>query len=523
MGRSVQDGEVKTTSATQIKTFQGCNLAWYFDKVEGRPRKQSASQALGEAIHTECENYLEHGTPPTQPSVRMAINAGLVPRYDPVKVERGLYVVEQPRNYITGLKLAGVPVLGRIDLRLAPTDGIFTVRDWKSASSFNYCMTPEQLARDVQGLLYLEYGFTLYPEAEAGIFDHVYLKTKGGAGVQHRATDPLTRAYVSGMWFNTIEPVVEKMKAVAKCEKPTDVEYNLRSCDAYGGCAYRDFCPAVNKSSVSELMFAAEMDKGKEEEEMLDIMAQLKARKEALAAKAEPKKDLPVATGINPPDAAKPVEEEKKVEAPLPTLLTATVAPPPAPVVPPEAEKDPLEGLPTVVTGIPPPPPPPPAEKKPRATRKKVELAPALSEVPEEPEPVVVAPGIVEAVKKLEEAIEKAIENPKRVVSEAPLFLFIDATIEKGFDDIMGGFTSLTQEIERRTGPCIEAIRKVEPSAVPQKCVDVRQVAFGRGKTELVASFKTHPPKGIVMATNAGLSAEVLEVLIPQAQVVVRG
>jgi hypothetical protein len=51
---------------------------------------------------------------------------------------------------------------------------------------------------------------------------------------------------------------------------------------------------------------------------------------------------------------------------------------------------------------------------------------------------------------------------------------------------------------------------------------DVREVRFGEGKTALIAQVKKNPPRGVVIATAAGLSGDVVEALLPVASVVVR-
>ncbi len=53
--------------------------------------------------------------------------------------------------------------------------------------------------------------------------------------------------------------------------------------------------------------------------------------------------------------------------------------------------------------------------------------------------------------------------------------------------------------------------------------VDVRQIKYAEGKNALVAEFLKDPPSGYVFASSAGLSGEVLDVLIPLADEVVRG
>ncbi len=61
------------------------------------------------------------------------------------------------------------------------------------------------------------------------------------------------------------------------------------------------------------------------------------------------------------------------------------------------------------------------------------------------------------------------------------------------------------------------------PICRAHKVTDVREVDFGKGTAELVASFIKTPPTGDVVATSGGLSGLVLEVLRPLATAVWQG
>lgn len=92
------------------------------------------------------------------------------------------------------------------------------------------------------------------------------------------------------------------------------------------------------------------------------------------------------------------------------------------------------------------------------------------------------------------------------------LTVYIDAMPEKGVTE----FTRLEDEISKRC----EAIAK----AHGVKTIYEKPLDFGKGRDALVESFRTNPPKGVVVAKSAGLySAAILEVLTPLAPVVWRG
>lgn len=469
--RNVQDGKLISTSASRIKDYRECPRKWYYDQVVGIPRVQSKAQADGESYHLQVEKYLLEGKPPDFESIRHAIQLGMVPRYDP----NAGYLIEEPRNFNMGLSISGVGVKGKIDYQApfeATRDQFFKILDWKFVSSFRYVPTEDELARDVQCLLYLKYGFEQHKDAEQGVFGHVYM-TKGKTGARDIYTEPLTREYVDSTIQDVIEPVVEKMKLTVLAPSPEDVEPNKAACYKYGGCPHKEsgLCSAPKSKPTTSDLWASAFEAAMGEEDMsgIDLMAKIRARREKLAkTKTEEKVTTPepvLAKGVNPPDAPPPKELEEKVNAPEPT-------PEPEPVKEPE----------------------PKTEEKPKrrrtAAKKKAETP---KEVDPEPTPITTIP--------------------------TGLRLFIGCEPTK----IEGEIVRLEDIIEERQAACIEAVRKIEPSTVPEDCKDVRQIAFGRGASAMVLTFKNVPPTGNVVAQNVGLSAQVVEVLTTKADLVVWG
>jgi len=417
---------------------------------------QSASQALGEAIHKQVEDYLLEGKPPDLPSVASAIDKGLVPPTG------GQYLVEEPKDYGMRLLCADVPVKGRIDLLVPPLAGELLVRvvDWKSASSFRYVPEPDVLTRDVQGVLYLKYAFENYPFATHGQFRHVYLLTKG-TGSKKVDADVVDRAFVEGQWSH-IEQTVEEMKATGTRPLPVvaQTQANLSHCSNYGGCSFRDRCPAASKGLV-ESMFEAEKaatsaqsDGSSEGVTMSTLAEKLKARKAATQS-------------IIPPDAPggdKVPETAEGIVAPVPVVEAPVVE---APIV-----EAPVVEAPVVETLV-------------------VEA------------PVVEAPVVAQAA------------------ASEDLTLFIDCYPEKATFETL---RALEDEIAARTPSLLAHLQKTSLKDVPEGTVDLGEVLFGRGYSALAASFALRPISGRWTVSTLGpASSKVLEVLLPKATFVVRG
>jgi hypothetical protein len=513
---------LRSVSATQIKQHRSCALQWYLQRVEGWTMPQSASQALGEAIHKQVEDYLLDGKAPTLPSVETAIAKGLVPPTG------GAYLVEEPKDYGMRMLCADVPVKGRIDLLIPPVYGehILRVVDWKSASSFRYVPEPDVLTRDVQGILYLKYAFENYPFATTGQFRHVYLLTKG-TGSKKVDAEVVDRSFVDAQWAH-IEQTVEQIKATATRSLPVvaQTQANLSHCSAYGGCSFRDRCPAASKGLI-ESMFEADASTGSgagvtEGTDMTTLAEKLKARR---AATQTVTPEVVVAESPAPvlsETAPKSVVEEPEVKVTEPVV--ASIVPPDAPngdLVPEKAE-----GIMATLA-------------RRRVAKAKVQPVEPVVILPEKDrflaiaeaaglvsEPVVVTPEPVAAPVRQPDPDVVAAANTIREkwIAEGekrPLSLYIDCYPEKAeFDSLR----ALEDEIAARTPSLLEHLRKTSPKDVPEGAMDLGEVLFGRGYSTLAASFALKPISGPYTVSTLGpASSKLLEVLLPKALYVVRG
>jgi hypothetical protein len=472
---------------------------------------QSPSQALGEAIHKQVEDYLLAGTNPDLPSVENAIKKGLVPPTG------GAYLVEEPKDYGMALKCADVPVKGRIDLLIPPAKGesLVKVVDWKSASSFRYVPEADTLTRDVQGVLYLKYAFTNYPFATHGQFRHVYLLTKG-TGSKKVDAEVVDREFIDGQWAH-IEATVEQMKATATRKLPVvaQTQANLSHCDSYGGCSFRDRCPAASKGLVESMLEAdastpVQTGVAVSEGTMSTLAEKLKARRAATASPSPAPEPAPVvaSTATEPVVVPEPVAEPKVAKK-------AKTVPRPVGIIPPDAPGGEL--VPETAEGV---------------TPKAVEKAAVVEEPIVVPEVKVEygEPGLVDLGQKaalgnnpcLEIVVATATSaEATRTTTSAELTLFIDCFPEKApFDTLR----ALEDEIAARTPSLLEHLRKSSPKDVPEGTMDLGEVLFGRGYSALSASFAIKPITGAWTVSTLGpASSKVLEVLLPKATFVVRG
>jgi hypothetical protein len=465
---------------------------------------QSPSQALGEAIHLQVEQYLLDGKMPDLPSVENAMKKGFVPPTG------GAYLVEEPKDYGMRMLAAGVPVKGRIDLLIPPAAGesLVKVVDWKSASSFRYVPEPDVLTRDVQGVLYLRYAFENYPYATTGQFRHVYLLTKG-TGSKKVDAEVVDRPFVDAQWAH-IEQTVKEMKATATRSLPVvaSTQANLSHCSNYGGCSFRDRCPAASKGLVASLIEAESQTSASGEGITMSTLAEkLKARKAATqtvvaegktGAATQSSPVVATSTEVATPAAVPEVVVES---APVATVV---VEPEPvmASIIPPDAPGG--DKVPERSEGI----------MATLAKRRSSKTQPVAVETP-------VSVPVVEPVVAPETVFQPTVEVPMPVEPLRSLSLYVDCYPEKAEFDTL---RALEDEIAARTPSLLEHLRKTSPKDVPEGTMDLGEVLFGRGYSTLSASFAVKPITGAWTVSTLGpASSKVLEVLLPRATFVVRG
>jgi hypothetical protein len=147
-----------------------------------------------------------------------------------------------------------------------------------------------------------------------------------------------------------------------------------------------------------------------------------------------------------------------------------------------------------------------------------VEAAPQKINPPDAAKPLPVAPYVPPTAPAdvfMEQVARDvaAVEEMNRLVNPRDwntLTLFIDA------HPVKGSFSTvqlLEDEIARRAAPIAER----------RNVLDIREAKYAEGVNELLATFKAAPLKGVWSARSGGLSTSVIEVLIPTADVVIKG
>lgn len=392
----------------------GCPRRFWFEVAQGLKPEQKDSQSDGEKGHALFANWFERSELPAKrvkmgKAVTGAIVKGDLPRPGPDMIveerfsgqpkydARGNWI---PLDVSETFHFAGLPWEGFIDLAFRRGD-VPEIWDHKFTSDLSGALRADQLIETIQMPIYVLSQVPFWPDAKHWRIVHHNVSRTGTESTICGAVVSLERVRERGAEIATL---VDEMKLVAQAPAQTDVPFNRRSCDAYGGCPHQSICAAFRTRNQVELttdeqeLFnqldaiapppppAVEQPKTRR----LDIKCESEPLPEdaAKAAKAQTAPAAPACkcgAAVTPENGSKLQSGEwKHVGCPLDK--PAPIAPPDAPASKPELASE---------------QPPAPKERKPRAP-KAPPAAPVTPEMqavvrapPSEPKPLTEPPGVV--------------------------------------------------------------------------------------------------------------------------------
>lgn len=233
-------------SASQIEWFSLCERKWgwkYIDKLKAPTNKWAA---LGVECHAVLEAWLVDGK---QPDVNTA--AGLI-------VTPGLKYLPPPRvakvegKFVWDLPEEPFDLVGVVDWR-DEIGGVPRFGDHKTTGDFQWALTPEELAgENFQSVIYAAY-MSHKTGAEKLLGRWVYYLTRGKPAA--RCVDFEVRREQTEAAFQKIREIGRAMaERKAYKSKAKDLIYNPESCDAYGGCPFRENCNLDPRERLASMM-----------------------------------------------------------------------------------------------------------------------------------------------------------------------------------------------------------------------------------------------------------------------------
>lgn len=477
-------------SPSQVETYLACPRKWAWKSIEKVEGPQGEGAKLGDLVHKQQERYFaglsyEFTNEDGSPNVAAEIAASGLQHYpEPghpgMKVERELKFARGPFTFV-----------GRIDLWVPEWNGLATVIDHKTTSSFRWLKTEDVLRWDPQAIVYGEEAL-LESRAEAVRLKWVYLRTKGGRASE--ATEIVWTREDSERAFPVLEEVAHEMRAIKKSGKRAlELAPVPSTCEAYGGCPYQHLCNLTPKERMQSLMSNG------------SLLASLRERAQNTdATEAKAPKELPSEVRVNPPEStieAPPIEAEKKVAADAATEAAEASEAPAAKDA--EEKKDFPEEKPTD--------PEMPVAKKRGRPRKNVTPAEAKAEFDKARENVVelhseLLSRLAGAKKEVDATAAEVVEV-RAETEEEPLHLFVDCI------PLHVEFRSAASIVEEAHADVRKAL----------EVADYRFVPYGQGAGALSSRVAELARGCVFLDTRAPESAVVLSVLEAKAKLIVRG
>ena len=235
-GPSIENGTVRYFSATQLKIADGCLRSWHWQYVAKKPKRESASFEIGRVVHAELERYVRDGVDCLGPIARSAL---------PFLRQKPLWSSVQVEQEVTGVILAGVKLVGKIDLSFE-YGGHSWIYDHKTASSRKYTPTPHDLASDLQLAIY-----AVALAKPRTIVGHSVMQTKQrGHGLIHTGDLPLD--HFRGVLNGKVQLARQIIDSVLVTDS-NEVPCNTNACEAYGGCHHKSYCDGWQKRTLDDI------------------------------------------------------------------------------------------------------------------------------------------------------------------------------------------------------------------------------------------------------------------------------
>ncbi len=304
LGKTVVGGVLKFASVSSVKLFDrktkaGCPRKWHKRYVQGIREEETENMRkakdAGIALDKEMKHYLLTGEKNLSPlalsglhivdlpgpglSVDIKINTveyfqngqPFAPLPELPNGEQAKYPKDVQVVIRSALSAGGIPFVGELDI--AQSRGYYRDNDGehqqdppntievsdlkfksvaKDRDGNSTLMRETDLVRDIQMAGYGEWVARVRPSTERVRLSHLYFPKRGGSPTK------VTRLHVIDDARRTWEYVDNVVRSMVDVAKETDWERvpgadRATSCDAYGGCSFRETCSAYQQTSLDNL------------------------------------------------------------------------------------------------------------------------------------------------------------------------------------------------------------------------------------------------------------------------------
>jgi hypothetical protein len=283
-------------SASQLKTFRMCRRRWGWEYIDRVPRTPNRFAQFGTDVHGMLEKWFKDGELPDPTcaagEVALCILAEHPEPDDEMEVERH-FLLETPLAHYQGY----------VDLAY-DVEKVWIVSDHKTTTDFKWALTEEGLLTDPQAILYAAEALGRHDLSSVEL-QWTYGRTRGKAKA-HPVGAHFGRGHVSHELAKIDVTAAEITRLSTECGNALELEPNVNSCDAFGGCPHKERCNLSSK------------------ERLIGLMAQ-----ETLKEKLERRKKEKAGQPVNPPEKATKTQSK-------PTTTTKTPKPAPKPTAAPK-------------------------------------------------------------------------------------------------------------------------------------------------------------------------------------------
>lgn len=227
-------------SPSQLSTFDQCQRKWAWEKIAGFRSPPTPSQILGVRVHAVFEAWLRYGTPPNRKTLEGRIALRGLPQLPPPgvgRVEEQFYLTTRSGMHYTGIAdwIGWHPQIGAV------------VIDHKTTSAMKWAKTVQELAYDVQALLYATFA-CISMQTDFVTLRWNYVQTNAKAA-------QLVEIVLSLAQIVERFPIVEQRAAEMTAHRknrthPLRVLPNPLACGNFGGCPHQERC---NLSPVEKM------------------------------------------------------------------------------------------------------------------------------------------------------------------------------------------------------------------------------------------------------------------------------
>lgn len=263
---------MKHVSASQVSTFRRCKRRWHWEYVGGHKQPPTPSQALGTAIHSAMEHYVQTG------EIKTTV--------DGIEVEKFVRALSQHVEHDTTIEVErsielktfpkGPKWVGYIDYW--DTQG--TIRDYKTTSNLRYAKTPHELENDIQSCAYAYAWLLHHPERDSVRVVFTYAETRNKKTKTTEVEVNITRQHAEAAWQDALSDVRDMVK-LYKNKDSLSVDANPEACNDYGGCPHKTRC------GIIQSLFGEDKTSNKAGGNFVSKFSFLKQKAEAAKAEAE--------------------------------------------------------------------------------------------------------------------------------------------------------------------------------------------------------------------------------------------